>query len=81
MSFSLHPQLEKDTIHVGDLPLCRVLLMNNRYFPWVILVPRRDDIREIFELESADYQTLMQDYTHVRECYGHYLIKKWSALG
>ena len=50
MSFSLHPQLENDTFFLADLPLCRVLLMNDARYPWLILVPRRDKMREIMDL-------------------------------
>ena len=55
-AFVLHPQLAQDTQFVTDLPLCRVLLMNDSRYPWLILVPRRADIREIIEL-SADERT------------------------
>ncbi|MGZ8403563.1 MAG: HIT family protein, partial [Rhodoplanes sp.] len=40
--WSLHPQLEKDTIAIGDLPLSRVLVIKDANYPWVLLVPRRD---------------------------------------
>lgn len=59
MTFSLHSQLAKDTLPIGDLPVCRVLLMNNRHFPWLILVPRRDGMRELFDLAPDDYQTAL----------------------
>ena len=55
MSFALHPQLTADTLPVGDLPLCRVLLMNNCRFPWLVLVPRRENLRELFDLGAEDY--------------------------
>ena len=54
--FRLHPQLVADTIEIGDLPLCKVLLMNNAHVPWLILVPRRDNIRELYELNNKDRQ-------------------------
>jgi diadenosine tetraphosphate (Ap4A) HIT family hydrolase len=40
-AWSLHPQLENDTTAVGDLPLCRVLAINDADYPWLVLVPRR----------------------------------------
>lgn len=52
--FILHPQLEKDTHFVGDLPLCRLLLMDESRYPWFILVPRRAGIREIHELSHEE---------------------------
>ncbi|MBJ6608785.1 MAG: HIT domain-containing protein [Candidatus Thiothrix moscowensis] len=53
-TFSLHPQLAQDTHFVTDLPLCRVLLMNESRYPWFILVPRRADLREIHELDATE---------------------------
>lgn len=57
--FQLHPQLEKDTIAIKDLKLCRLLLMNNCFYPWLILVPRKPDLVEITDLSSDDQVNLM----------------------
>lgn len=54
MNFELHPQLAADTVEIGDFPLCRLLLMNDRQYPWTILVPRRAGLREIYELHESD---------------------------
>jgi len=54
LSFILDNRLKADTLFVGDLPLSRVLLMNNAYFPWVILVPRIEGISELFQLTEED---------------------------
>ena len=54
MSFILDNRLKADTLFVGDLPLSRVLLMNNAYFPWVILVPRIEGISELFQFTEED---------------------------
>ena len=59
--FELHPQLKKDTAVVGDLELCRVLLMNDQHFPWLILVPRRENIREMFQLQVQDQGLLLAE--------------------
>ena len=64
-TFQLHPQLAQDTWLVTDLPLCRVLLMNETRYPWVILVPRRQDIREIHELTAMERQQLWQESDQV----------------
>ncbi len=55
----LHPQLASDCIDLGRFPLCRLLLMNDRSFPWFILVPDRDGVREIYQLDEADRSRLM----------------------
>lgn len=59
--FSLHPQLEKDTVEVAVWPLCRVLLMNDSTYPWLILVPQRDGLREMHDLPPPDRNRLMQE--------------------
>ena len=59
--FSLNERLQADTRLVTDLRLCRVLLMNNRLWPWLILVPMREDAVEIHRLGEADQLTLMRE--------------------
>jgi|SRR6185369_6311980 len=61
MSFDLDPVLERDTVPVTSLALCRVLLMRDRRFPWLILVPERDGVREIVELAPDDRGTLIEE--------------------
>lgn len=67
-AFSLSKGLAKDTIPVGDLGLSRVLLMNDARFPWLVLVPRIDGIREVFELSPSDRQRLMAEIARCAEC-------------
>ncbi|KQT53877.1 MULTISPECIES: HIT domain-containing protein [unclassified Aureimonas] len=52
--FELDPRLARDTLPVTVLNLSEVRLMNDRRFPWAILVPRRPGITEIFELRPLD---------------------------
>ncbi len=59
--FVLHPQLAADTAIIGDLKVCRVLMMNNQHFHWLILVPMRDNIRELHELNDSDYFKVMDE--------------------
>lgn len=63
--FALHPRLAADTFVVGDFPLSRLLLMNETTYPWLILVPRRPDLREIFELSEVDQQQLLRESSQV----------------
>lgn len=66
-SFTLHPQLKQDTFLVTDLPLCHVLLMNESRYPWLILVPRKNSIKEIHQLPEADRLQLWQESHQVSE--------------
>jgi len=65
MSFTLHPTLKKDCIELASLKLCRVLLMNDNQFPWIILVPERENITEIHQLPEHDQQQLMRESCHI----------------
>jgi diadenosine tetraphosphate (Ap4A) HIT family hydrolase len=60
-SWSLHPQLDADAITLGDLPLSRVLLAKDANYPWLLLVPRRANAREIIDLEATDQAHLMSE--------------------
>lgn len=64
-SFTLDPQLARDCHVLGDLPLSRVLLLNDCRYPWVILVPRRDSMREIYQLSGDDRRTLLDESCRV----------------
>ena len=59
--FELHPVLERDTTHVIDLPLCRVLLMEDARFPWLILVPRQHGLREFHDVIEQDAMQLHKE--------------------
>jgi diadenosine tetraphosphate (Ap4A) HIT family hydrolase len=60
-AFVLHPQLARDTILLGDLPLSRVLIVNDANYPWLMLVPRRPDILEIIDLDDVERAQLMTE--------------------
>ena len=59
--FELHSQLQKDTLPLGRFSLCRLLLMNDANYPWFILVPERENVREIHELGDADRHQLWEE--------------------
>lgn len=61
MPFTLHHRLAADTAPVCDLPLCAVLLMKDARFPWLILVPRRENISEIIDLAEQERAVLMKE--------------------
>lgn|SRR5262245_14879923 len=60
-SWSLHPQLAADTSNIGDLPLARVLLMNDANYPWLVLVPRRPGMVEIIDLDEEEQELLTRE--------------------
>ena len=67
MSFQLDTRLDADAAFVSDWPLCRVLLMNDARYPWLVLVPRGSDMVEIADLAVADRGVLMEEITRAGE--------------
>jgi diadenosine tetraphosphate (Ap4A) HIT family hydrolase len=64
-SWTLHPQLASDTVNLGDLPLCQVLVIQDANYPWLLLVPRRPDIVEVLDLDEVEQAQLMTETTRV----------------
>ncbi|WP_315773628.1 MULTISPECIES: HIT family protein [unclassified Bradyrhizobium] len=64
-AWSLHPQLAKDTIDIGDLPLSRVLVIKDANYPWLLVVPRREGAVEIIDLDEVAQAQLMTEITRV----------------
>ena len=60
-AFRLDPKLDADTLEITALPLCVARLMNDRRFPWVILVPAKPRLAEIIDLDAADRARLIEE--------------------
>ncbi|WP_236234522.1 HIT family protein [Pseudomonas tohonis] len=65
--FALDQRLQQDCLPVGDFPLCRLLLMNDAHYPWFILVPRREEVSELFLLDADDQLRLWNETTRLAE--------------
>ncbi len=65
--FELDDRLKQDTVTVGRFKLSLVLLHKDANFPWVILVPARDKIREIHHLTEEDQIQLIKESSHLSE--------------
>lgn len=61
MTFSLHSQLEQDCFILGQSDLNLLLLMNDQQYPWFILVPKREELREIYQLDQDDLTQFWQE--------------------
>lgn len=56
--FTINGTLKSDTKHLVTWDLCQVLLMNDRQYPWLILVPQREGLRDLYQLADADKPTM-----------------------
>jgi len=73
MAFVLHPRLMADTAVIIDWSLSRVLLMNDKRFPWIVLVPRRPNVVEVFDLDAASRTLLTNEIARAAE-----RLKDWA---
>lgn len=84
MTFALHEKLAADCEVLGDMALCRVLLMRDHRFPWTILVPRMGGLRDFHDLPRGQALTLFDDVGEVsRALAGAFAAEKINvaALG
>lgn len=57
----IHERLQQDCLVVGRFPLCHLLLVRDANYPWFILVPDREGITEIYQLDAADQLQLTRE--------------------
>jgi len=67
MNFSLHPQLQQDSIFIGRFELSQLLMMNDSQYPWFILVPEVTGVTELYQLNSAQRSLLMEESCYLAE--------------
>jgi diadenosine tetraphosphate (Ap4A) HIT family hydrolase len=61
--FMLDKRLASVSVHALDLSLSRVLVMDDARYPWLVLVPRRLHLTELFELDPADRVVFTEELT------------------
>ena len=82
--FVLSPQLAMDTVTLGQFPLSLVLLSKDANYPWCILVPQRQHIREMHQLGRDDRVQLLEEscvLAEVMEGLFHPVKMNVAALG
>ena len=65
MPFKIDKKFLKSSHHIIDLELCSIRLHDNSKFPWVILIPKRNNITDISDLNSKDQILLMKEIVHL----------------
>ena len=57
-TFRLDERLSRDSVLVTRLGLCELRLQNDKRWPWLVLVPQRDGVSELFDLTPLDQAVL-----------------------
>ena len=60
MAFRLTMALAKKDL-ICELPFCYVLLEDNAYYPWVFLVPKKANAKNMLDLTTEERMTLMRE--------------------
>ena len=63
--FVLDDRLAKDALVVGSFPLCLLLMSRDANYPWFILVPRREQLTELYHLDEGDAAQLARESRHL----------------
>ena len=54
----------KDSHFITNLKLCNIRLIDNSKFPWIILIPKRKNITDIYQLKKKDQNLLIAEITY-----------------
>lgn len=84
LPFALDPRLAADTLPLAESGLSLLLLMNDRRYPWLILVPKVAGMSELFELDEDDRSRLWEESAAIARALSHdFLADKvnLAALG
>ena len=65
MSFKLDKKFLKTSHHLTDLKLCTIRLNDNSKFPWIILIPKRNKVTDMSDLNSRDQILLMKEIIYL----------------
>jgi len=63
--FKVNNKFIKSSHHLLELKLCTMRLHDNSKFPWIILIPKRKNIKDMSELNFKDQILLMKEIIHV----------------
>ncbi len=66
-AFILDQRLKNDGTVLRELQLCQLILVDNANFPWIILIPKRNQVKEIIDLSLSDRDLLMKEISYVCE--------------
>ena len=64
MPFKVNKKFLKSSHHITDLQLCSIRLHDNSKFPWIILIPKRNKISDMSDLNSKDQILLIKEIVY-----------------
>lgn len=67
--FEPDARLVEESYPITELPLCQLRLMNDTRFPWLLLIPRRQGINEVFELNETEQRQLWHEASRIGQAF------------
>ena len=67
MDFIVDKRIEASSAFIIDSYLSRIFVKNDKNYLWFILVPREDNIQEIFQLEAKNRIILMEEISQLAQ--------------
>lgn len=65
--FTLDQRLKNDTFQIADLKISKLLLMNDANYPWLILVPKKENLTELTDLSFDEQIEVLREINLVAE--------------
>ncbi len=65
INFKLDERLKNDGQVIADLTLCSVIFVDNANYPWIILVPKQNNLKEVIDLNQNDQMILMKEISYI----------------
>ncbi len=65
MPLKIDKNFFKSSHHITELKLCSIRLHDNSKFPWIILIPKRNKVTDMSDLNSKDQILLIKEIVHV----------------
>ena len=61
MPFKIDKKFFKSSYHITELKLCSIRLHDNSKFPWIVLIPKRNKVTDMSDLNSKDQILLIKE--------------------
>jgi diadenosine tetraphosphate (Ap4A) HIT family hydrolase len=63
--FQLDPILERDSVFITNMKFSQLRLINNSDFPWLIIIPMKENLVEITDLTDDEYHQMNSEIRNI----------------
>ncbi|KTD24548.1 MULTISPECIES: HIT family protein [Legionella] len=81
MVFAVDSRIEMSSVLLADWTLSRLYFKKDANFPWIILVPREENVQEIYQLSSPKRQILTEEIAAISQIMRDYFQPEKLNIG